>query len=113
MLKGPGDMVIPFAIKDNSDNRGFSFSLDAGLNNFHIVSIRPGKIRGDHMHDHNEVVIVLGGKGMAKIDIGDAQNKETLIVNNDFYPILFPAFTRHVIRNIGDRDFYLICFFTN
>jgi len=99
-----------FTIKDHSDERGFSYALEAGLKNFHIVSIRPGKIRGDHLHDYNEVVIVLGGKDMAEIELGDDPDRKRIIVDSNFYTVLFPAFIKHLIRNIGDQDFYLVCF---
>ena len=104
------DHRLPFVIKDLSDERGFSFALEAGLENFHIVSIRPGRIRGDHFHDYDEVVIVLGGKGIAQIEMGEDLSKKRFVVDNAFFPILFPASVRHVIRNVGDQDFYLVCF---
>lgn len=103
-------MSLPFIIKNRSDERGFSFALDVGLKDFHVVSIRPGKIRGNHSHEYNEVVIVLGGKGIAEIEIGEDMDKRSFIVESDFYTTLFPAFIRHMIRNIGDQDFYLVCF---
>ena len=104
------EMDLPFKIDDHSDERGFSFSLNLCLENFHIVGIRPGKIRGDHVHDYPEVAIVLGGKDVAEVEVDDGVNKRVFIVNKDFYILYFPTSVRHKFKNIGDHDFYLVCF---
>lgn len=103
-------MELPFKIKDFSDKRGFSFELDAGLEHFHIVSLKPGYIRGNHSHSYNEIAIVLGGKGIALIETEDNSQWSSIKVENDFYPVMFPAYVKHRIKNVGNREFYLVCF---
>jgi len=101
---------LPFKIREHSDERGFSFYLDAGLKNFHIVSIKPGCIRGNHSHSYNEVAIVLGGKEAALIEIQVEGEWNSFVADQDFYPVFFPASLKHKIQNIGKREFFLVCF---
>lgn len=98
-------------IDDRSDDRGFSFSLiNSKLKNFHIVSVRPNKIRGDHTHNYTEVAIVLGGKDIAEVELDDGTNKKIFIVDKNFYVLCFPAAVKHKFKNIGDHEFYIVCF---
>jgi len=96
-----------FKLLNKSDERGFSFGLEGlGPKNLHVVSIKPGFSRGDHSHEYTEVALILGGKDAALVKIGD----ERFIVKEEFRPVIFPPFVKHKIKNIGNEEFYLVCF---
>ncbi len=106
-----GQAKAPFTILDHSDERGFSFSLEnLPLRDCHIVSLRPGTARGDHVHEYVEVALVIGGAGCAEIELGDEEDVSKFMVDRDFYPVTFPARVKHTIRNVGRKDFFLFCF---
>ncbi len=50
--------------------------------------------------------MIIGGKDAALVEVGD----ERFIVKEEFRPVLFPPFVRHRIENIGNKEFYLVCF---
>ena len=107
----PDYLKIPFKIFDGSDERGFSFFLDGlPLGNFHIVSLKPGKRRGDHIHDYTEVACIMGGAGSAEVLIEQEASTSRLTVDQDFFVVTFQAGVRHTIYNSGEREFYLVCF---
>ncbi len=96
-----------FNLINSSDERGFSFGVEGlGPKNLHVVSIRPGFSRGDHFHEYTEAALIIGGKDAALVEVGD----ERFIVKEEFRPVLFPPFVRHRIENIGNKEFYLVCF---
>ena len=104
-------LKIPLSISDCSDERGFSFSLNGlPLKHFHIVSMRPGKRRGDHVHDYTEVACIMGGAGSAEVVIEQEDGTSRLAVDQDFFVITFQAGVRHTIYNSGERKFYLVYF---
>jgi oxalate decarboxylase/phosphoglucose isomerase-like protein (cupin superfamily) len=104
-------LKIPFKIFDRSDERGFSFSLDdLPLSDFHIVSMRPGKRRGDHVHDYTEVACIIGGTGSAEVIIEQEEGTSRLTVDQDFFVVTFQAGVSHTIYNSGEKEFYLVCF---
>jgi len=60
-----GQAEPPLTILNNSDERGFSFSLEnLPLRDCRIVSLRPGIARGDHAHEYVEVALVIRGAGV-------------------------------------------------
>jgi len=77
-----------------------SFSLN-------IVVIKPGNtVKPAHSHpNHEELVYIVSGEGEAYID-------------GKIYPIysgtavLFPKASIHMLRNTGDTDMKVVCFFT-
>ena len=104
-------LKIPLSISDSSDERGFSFSLNGlPLKHFHIVSMKPGKRRGDHVHDYTEVACIIGGAGSAEVVIEHGNSTSSLRVDQDFFVVTFQAGVRHTIYNLGEREFYLVCF---
>ena len=98
-------------IKDFSDERGFSFALEGlPLEHFHILSLNPGRIRGNHVHDYGEVICILGGEGKAKVCLEHKGQKKEFIIEKKFEILEIPPGTRHSIQNIGQNLFYLVCF---
>ncbi|MCF6157492.1 MAG: cupin domain-containing protein [wastewater metagenome] len=96
---------------ETADDRGFSLSFKyPGLKHFHIVSVKPGATRGNHFHEHDEVLCVLGGENLAKITLQDPQSSREFLVDTERSIIRIPAGVKHSITNTGGKTFYLVCF---
>ena len=92
------------------DERGFSVFFEGdSIEKFHIVSLNPGAIRGNHVHDYTEIICVLGGKGIAEIELRCTGYSQKFLVDKDFQIIEVPPKIKHIVKNIGDRVFYLVC----
>ncbi len=92
------------------DKRGFSVFFEGNsIEKFHIVSLNPGAIRGNHVHDYTEIICVLGGKGIAEIELQDTEHFQKILIDENFQIIEVPQGKRHIVKNIGDRVFYLVC----
>jgi len=98
-------------INEIKDKRGFSINFkNLPLKQFHIVSINPGAIRGDHVHEHDEFICVIGGKGLAVMTLEDPRNSDKFTIDDEYRVIRIPAGVKHIIKNIGDKAFYIVCF---
>jgi len=98
-------------VKEIVDNRGFSiFFENLPLDKFHIVSMNPGAIRGNHVHDYTEIICVIGGKELAEILLESPQCVKRIVIDRDFQIIDVPPKLKHIIKNIGNKRFYLVCF---
>jgi UDP-2-acetamido-2,6-beta-L-arabino-hexul-4-ose reductase len=101
----------------DSDERGF-LSLPItdeqvkSIYNFHIVSLKPGHVRGNHYHRHQtEYICVLGGQ--SKFLAVDNKNKEKteLVLDGNKCPLItVPPFVTHAVKNIGNETVYLLCY---
>jgi len=95
------------------DERGFSFFLEAlPIKKFHIVSVNPGAVRGNHLHDYEEILCIIGGHGAAEITLEDSDKSYTFIIKEKYTLLKIPPYTKHKVKNIGNKIFYLICFST-
>lgn len=98
-------------INEIVDERGFSlYFANLPLRQFHIVSVSPGMIRGNHVHEYDELICVIGGKNLAEITLESSEDFRQFIVGNEYLVIKIPAGVKHIVRNIGDKVFYLVCF---
>ena len=62
------DLQRLFAIQESGDSRGFSLLFkDCPLERFPIAGVEPGAMRGNHVHDNDEVLGIIGGAGTAEI----------------------------------------------
>jgi dTDP-4-dehydrorhamnose 3,5-epimerase-like enzyme len=82
------------------------------LGNIHIVSIKPGAIRGNHYHTNaTEWILICGGS--ARI-AWRALNKKSIheVVVNEADPALFEIQPNieHAVLNDSDKEIYLISF---
>jgi len=93
------------------DKRGFSIFLEGlPIKKFHIVSVNPGAIRGDHSHDYEEILCIIGGNEIAEITLEDSKKSCTFIIKEKYTLLTIPPHTKHKVRNVGNKIFYLICF---
>lgn len=74
---------------------------------FNVVNIKPGNtVKPAHSHkNHEELVYILSGSGNAYID-GKVYDIETGTA------LLFSEGSIHMLRNAGDVDMKVACFFT-
>ena len=107
------DVQKLFEIGEHHDDRGFSlFFATFPLPGFHIASLEPGATRGDHVHVNDEFLCVMGSEGMAEIILDGPETSSRIMVLDRYHLIRIPAGVKHTIRNVGDRIFYLLSFFT-
>ncbi|MFZ5448070.1 MAG: cupin domain-containing protein [Thermodesulfobacteriota bacterium] len=100
----------------HSDDRGMSFfpwqgrlqSPEDIFNSFHLVSIRPGHTRGNHLHPgHGEWLYPFHGDGVIIWEAASGQTQERL-VSGDSTLIYIPPGIAHAVRNPGPEILYLL-----
>ena len=95
------------------DSRGIVKSFGQfSIKDLHLVSMRPGAVRGNHRHPQAEVISVIDGAGMCEIEVAAESLGGTKIIfvgdQHETYKIT-PG-VKHTVRNKGERNFYLVCF---
>lgn len=102
------------------DGRGWSINplkiadiRDKSLKDLHVVSIKPGTIRGNHHHpDATEWLIIYGGlASLVWRPVGNEAVNEFLIEGEE--PALFEISPgcEHAIKNLSHYDIYLTVFY--
>lgn len=96
------------------DERGIAaFYPTLSVQNLHVVSLNPGAVRGNHSHDQDEVMCVLGGEHICEITVAEATDPnmtETVVAELPLESYRIRGGLRHTVRNIGEKVFYLVCF---
>ena len=95
------------------DERGVVIALvDDKIKNPHLASMKPGAICGNHKHDWDEVICILGGEQICQIITEDqTTGKQTqVVVDASVKTYRFKAGVTHTVKNIGQREFYLLAF---
>jgi dTDP-4-dehydrorhamnose 3,5-epimerase-like enzyme len=112
-----GVREIPLDAHFNVEDRGWavdvigaaSLSRDL-LADLHVVSMRPGTVRGNHYHpDSSEWLLICGGA--AKLvwgRTGDEEIEEILVEGMQPHLFRMPPGVRHTIKNLSDRLIYLV-----
>jgi oxalate decarboxylase/phosphoglucose isomerase-like protein (cupin superfamily) len=102
------------------DPRGWSLDpiRAAGLNGgalagFHLVSLKPGSVRGNHFHTHaREWILVFGGEGRLLLREGESAEPQELGLGGEepaFFEI--PPGVEHAIQNTSRSEMYLLAFY--
>jgi len=101
-----------------SDQRGWGVRpLEAAglagvpLGDLHVVSLRPGMVRGDHHHDGTEWLLITEGTVEFRSRASEEEPVRSQTLEGD-HPVLveIPPGVRHAIRNVGERTVYLVAF---
>lgn len=100
----------------STDDRGWAINpiqtQQPLLSDIHIVNLKPGIIRGNHIHHKKtEYICVLGGKLTIawKNQSGIAQQQDINADNESFF-ITIPPETAHACKNTGKTISYLVCY---
>jgi oxalate decarboxylase/phosphoglucose isomerase-like protein (cupin superfamily) len=100
----------------HNDARGMSFFPWQGrlpepgdlLKTFHLISIRPGHTRGNHLHPgHAEWLYPFHGDGILLWEADPGRVEERLI-SGDSTLILIPPGIAHAVKNPGPEILYLL-----
>ncbi len=106
-------------IEFDQDDRGWSLKpiTDNDMKNgiisdVHIVSMKPGAIRGNHYHVHKtEYILVIGSTcRVVAIDNNTKKKEEKTIENNSKILLVISPNVTHAIENIGNEVSYLLCY---
>lgn len=92
-----------------------AFLKDSKVSNFHVPSMKPGVIRGNHYHLHAiEYALVLSGPCRALFLDNETGEKWEVTVTKE-KPKLFKIApnTTHAFKNDGQEDIFLICYFNH
>jgi oxalate decarboxylase/phosphoglucose isomerase-like protein (cupin superfamily) len=108
LTTGSGPAVV------REDQRGTAvFYPTFSVKNLHVVTMNPGASRGNHSHDQDEVICVLGGEHICEITVTEAtgsNRRETAVAQLPLESFRIRGGLRHTVRNTGDHVFYLVCF---
>ncbi|MBN2168434.1 MAG: cupin domain-containing protein [Actinobacteria bacterium] len=113
------DKVEIIQLNSDSDERGWVLRpfddsvLETGrITNIHIVSIKPGSVRGNHFHRfQNEYVWVMTGTVELTALNNETGKKEAMIIEGetDGVMVKVPPGMTHAFKNTGDTNAYLFC----
>ena len=80
--------------------------------NFHTVSMKPGAVRGNHCHEGaSEWLLFCGGPATLAWRTRDGgESGENHVGGDDPELYHVPAGVEHAIRNVSDREIYLVVF---
>lgn len=108
LIPGSGSGVV------EQDERGIAtFYRAFSVQNLHVVTMNPGAVRGNHVHDEDEVMCILGGEHSCEITVEqatDPNRTETVVAELPLESYRIRSGLRHTVRNVGEKVFYLVCF---
>jgi len=110
LIEGPSKAAIPLPV----DERGVVADLSGFcIRGLHVVTMEPGALRGNHMHDRDEIVCVVGGGAKCELTGEDQISGECqrIIVEGNLKTYRINAGVKHTFRNFGVDTFYLVCFY--
>ncbi len=106
-------------IEFDQDDRGWSIKpitdeeIHTGkIKDIHIVSMRPGAIRGNHYHAYKtEHIFVMGSTcRVVVMDNNTKEREEEIIEHNKKALLVIPPHVTHAIENVGYEISYLLCY---
>ena len=106
-------------IEFDQDDRGWSIrpitdeEISAGkIKDIHMVSMRPGAIRGNHYHAYKtEHIFVIGSTcRVVVMDNNTKAREEKIIEQNKKALLVIPPHVTHAIENVGNEMSYLLCY---
>ena len=100
----------------HEDERGVVFEplapdLIAAQRNVHVVTSRPGVVRGNHRHLKGTEIIAVAGPALVRIR-EDGILRDIEVPARQVYRLILPALVSHAIKNTGDRTNVLVAFNT-
>lgn len=85
---------------------------DGIISDIHMVSMKPGAIRGNHYHvNKTEHILIIGSTcRVLVVDNNTKEREEKILENNENDLFVIPPGVTHAIENIGNDASYLFCF---
>ena len=85
---------------------------DGIISDIHMVSMKPGTIRGNHYHvNKTEHILIIGSTcRVLVVDNNTKEREEKILENNEKDLFVIPPGVTHAIENIGNDVSYLFCF---
>ncbi len=82
------------------------------ISDIHMVSMKPGAIRGNHYHvNKTENILIIGSAcRLLAVDNNTKEKEEKILENNEKTLFVIPPDVTHAIENIGNEISYLLCF---
>ena len=116
----PGKGIKVFDLKNNGDDRGFSYNVPRStfdfigeINETHVATIVPGATRGNHYHvDRKEFILVwFNDLWILAWDQGGGTGVETQVFHGVGLKLIeIDTETSHAIKNIGMKDILIMAF---
>ncbi len=113
-------MQVDLETIQNNDARGWGLNpikaaglADHEINNLHVVSLRPGAVRGSHYHQNvTEWLLVFGGPAAIVWRSRTEASQHEVMLDEDG-PVLFeiPPLVEHALVNTSRQDFFVIAFY--
>ena len=100
-------------LKIYRDERGMVYDFShKTIKNLHVVSIKPGTERGNHSHKMAEIICVINGNNRCEIELRDnlTRMSKKISIQDDIEVYKIDADIHHIVKNIGDSVFQLVCF---
>ncbi len=106
-------------IEASSDNRGIAIRplsdeklQKKNIFNLHLVSLKPGVVRGNHFHQYqNEVICIFGSRcKIVAVDNKTGKREEEIIEEDKQVLLRVPINITHAIKNVGNGILYLLCY---
>ena len=79
--------------------------------NVHVVTSKPGVIRGNHYHVEGEETIIVIGPVLVRFRERD-KDQEVEVTEGEVYRFIFPPGVPHAIKNTSDNANVLVAFNT-
>lgn len=100
----------------HADERGMVFEpVGSGVlsaqRNVHVVTSRPGAIRGNHYHLQGTETIAVSGPALVRIK-QDGDSQDIPVADGKIIRFTFPPGVPHAIKNTGDGLNILVAFNT-
>ncbi len=82
------------------------------ISDIHMVSMKPGSIRGNHYHVNKiENILIIGSTCRVLVmDNNTREKEEKILENNEKTLLVISPDVTHAIENIGNEVSYLLCF---
>ncbi|GAX62332.1 dTDP-4-dehydrorhamnose 3,5-epimerase and related enzymes [Candidatus Scalindua japonica] len=82
------------------------------ISDIHMVSMKPGAVRGNHYHiNKTENILIIGSTcRLLVVDNNTNEKEEKIIENSDKKLFIIPPEVTHAIENIGNETSFLLCF---
>ncbi|OGL46250.1 MAG: hypothetical protein A2W05_10090 [Candidatus Schekmanbacteria bacterium RBG_16_38_10] len=106
-------------IETSADNRGIAIRpvsdeelQKKNIFNLHIVSLKPGVVRGNHYHQYqNEIICIFGSRcRVVAVDNKTGRREDEIIEEERNVLLKVPTNVTHALKNIGNGILYLLCY---